>query len=60
MIPILHRGQALETFLKPGVVVPEDVIIYGPVKLINTDVRERPGASRNPAVNWYERKCVAS
>ena len=56
----MHWGQALESFLKPGVVVPEDVIIYGPVKLINTDVRERPGASRNPAVNWYERKCVAS
>ena len=30
--------------MKPGVVVPEDVIIYGPVKLINTDVRGgRPG-----------------
>ena len=29
--------------MKPGVVVPEDVIIYGLVKLINTDVGERPG-----------------
>ena len=32
----MRRGQALESFLKPGVVVPEDVIIYGLVKLINT------------------------
>lgn len=35
LIPIVHRGQALESLLKPVVVVPEDVIIYGLVKLIN-------------------------
>ncbi|CAB0621912.1 hypothetical protein FRC0456_02289 [Corynebacterium diphtheriae] len=32
----MHRSHALEPLLKPVVVVPEDVIIYGPVKLINT------------------------
>ncbi|CAB0675566.1 hypothetical protein FRC0393_00209 [Corynebacterium diphtheriae] len=36
LIPIVHRSQALEPLLKPGVVVPEDIIIYGPIKLINT------------------------
>ncbi|WP_423244213.1 hypothetical protein, partial [Corynebacterium diphtheriae] len=33
---LVHRSQALEPLLKPGVVVPEDIIIYGPIKLINT------------------------
>lgn len=36
LIPILHRSQTLKSLLKPVIVVPEDVIIYGLVKLINT------------------------